>query len=234
MKKSELNQNIHLSEGNIKSKSTDDVMFLTWSLPCKITCPYSTDMCRKRCFAQKNENFGNVVNSRKRNLEETKKDSFVADMINWIDYYLDSNKAIEKKIFIRIHTSGDIYSLDYFIKLINITNHYKEDDRILFQAYTKSMPIINYYIQDYKSTYGNEFSDKEILEDINIHFVWSIWNDTPEEYTSRAIELGLQTFTALSKQEIENKKNVFVCQGDCGNCKQCYTGKAKEIVIPYH
>jgi hypothetical protein len=234
MKKSELNQNIHLSEGNIKSKNTDDVVFLTWSLPCKITCPYSTEMCRKRCFAQKNQYFKSVLDSRMRNLEETKKDSFVKDMIDHLEYHLSRPKMNNKKIFVRIHTSGDIYNLDYFIKWINITNHFREDNRILFQAYTKSMPIVNYYIQDYKSTYGDEFSDKDILDDINIHFVWSIWNDTPKEYTDRAIELGLQTFTALSKQEIEDKKGVFVCGGDCGHCKQCYTGKAKEIVIPYH
>ena len=57
MKKSELNQNIHLSEGNIKSKCTDEVLFLTWSLPSGETCPYATDMCKRRCFAKKNESF---------------------------------------------------------------------------------------------------------------------------------------------------------------------------------
>ncbi|MCE5220894.1 MAG: hypothetical protein LLF98_06390 [Clostridium sp.] len=235
LKKSELNQNIHLSEGNIKSKCTDDVMFLTWSLPCKITCPYATKMCRKHCFAQKNQYFKTVLDSRMRNFEEAKKDTFVEDMINHLKYQLSRKKSQDKIIYVRIHTSGDFFNLDYFIKWINITNYFRNNKKILFQAYTKSIPIMNYYIQDYKTTYGYEFSDREILEDINIHFVWSIWEDTPKEYTDRAKELELQTFTAIPKKEIENVNNkIFICKGDCGNCKQCYVGKAKEIVIPIH
>lgn len=64
IKKSELNQNIHLSEGNIKSKCTDNIIFLTWSLPSRTTCPYATKMCKSKCFAKKNESFKRVRKSR--------------------------------------------------------------------------------------------------------------------------------------------------------------------------
>lgn len=236
MKKSDLNQNIHLSEGNIKSKNTNEVVFLTWSLPSKITCPYATEMCKKRCFAKKNETFKCVRDSRHRNLEETKKETFVQDMINHLEYQLQRPKMKDKKMFVRIHTSGDFYSLNYLIKWINITEYFKGNNKILFQAYTKSMPILYYYFEDYKSTYGNEFSNKDILEDINIHFVWSIWHDTPKEYNIIAKLLEMQTFKALPKKEIDESVNngAFLCNGDCGNCKECYTGKSKAIVIPYH
>ena len=88
------------------------------------------------------------------------------------------------------------------------------------------MPILKEYIED----------NKIRLEDINIHFVWSIWHDTPVEYTEHAKYLNMQTFTALPKEEIEAavRNGAFLCEGDCGNCKECYTGKSKEIVIPYH
>lgn len=236
MKKSELNQNIHLSEGNIKSKCTDDVMFLTWSLPSRKTCPYSTEMCRKRCFAKKNETFTGVRLSRERNLEETKKDTFVQDMINHLEYHLSRPKAKDKRVFVRIHTSGDFYNLDYLIKWYYITDHFRNNNKILFQAYTKSMPIIVDYINEYCKNYGYEFKPKEIIDDINIHFVWSIWDDTPQEYTETAIDLELQTFTALPKNKIPLAINhgSFLCNGDCGNCKECYTGDSLKIVIPYH
>lgn len=221
IKKSELNQNIHLSEGNIKSKCTDNTMFLTWSLPSRETCPYSTAECRKRCFAKKNETFKSVRESRNKNLAETKKETFVSDMIKHFEYQLQRPKSQDKLIIVRIHTSGDFYSLDYFKKWVNIADHFGNNDKILFQAYTKSMPILQQYDE---------------IRNIPIHLVWSIWHDTPNEYTEKAIEFGLQTFTALPKDEIavavENK--AFLCNGDCGNCKECYTGKSKEIVIPYH
>lgn len=236
MKKSELNSNIHLSEGNIKSSGTDEIMFLTWSLPSKITCPYSTDLCRKKCFAKKNETFQSVRASREKNLEETNKDTFIQDMINHLEYHLSRPKAKDKKIFVRIHTSGDYYNLDYLIKWVYISEHFKGNDKILFQSYTKSMPILAAYIDEHIRLYGDEFTPKEIIEDINIHFVWSIWNDTPKEYTDVALGLGMQTFTALPKEdiEIEVAKGSFNCNGDCGNCKECYTGKSLQIVIPYH
>jgi hypothetical protein len=55
-------------------------------------------------------------------------------------------------------------------------------------------------------------------------------------YTAYAKELGLTTFTAKPKKEIETAINdgYFLCQGNCGNCKACYKGKVPKIVIPYH
>lgn len=228
MKKSELNKNIHLSEGNIKSKETDDVLFLTWSLPSRKTCPYSTEMCRKRCFAKKNENFSGVRLSRERNLEETKKDSFTQDMINHLEYHLSRPKVKGKNVFVRIHTSGDFFSVDYLKKWVSVANYFKGNDNILFQAYTKSMPILEEYL--------NSDNSKKDISDINIKFVWSIWNDTPNEYTSSALKLNMQTFKALPKDEVlvEESNGSFVCKGDCGLCKECYTGTSHKIVIPYH
>lgn len=246
--KSKLNPNIHLNEGNIKSKCTDEIIFLTWSLPSKITCPYKTKLCERKCFAKKNERFKNVRDSRRRNLEETKKNSFVQDMINILKYQLKRPKTKNKKIFVRIHTSGDFYNLDYFEKWIKIANYFKGNDKILFQAYTKSMPILYEYFypndscEEYNNWYGNWDENpsivhaKETLKNINIHFVWSIWADTPKDQTLFAKGIGLQTFTTLPKSKIQNavSNGTFECKGDCGNCRQCYIGKVKSIVIPYH
>jgi hypothetical protein len=243
MKKIELNQNIHLSEGNIKSKATDEVEFLTFSLRSKITCPYSTAECRKRCFAQKNETFKGVRDSRDRNFAETKKETFVKDMIDILEFQLQRKKMKGKKIFVRIHTSGDFYNVEYFRKWVEITDYFKGNDRILFQAYTKSMPIIYEWLYPDDSVEEYEWVNdepiiyaQEEIKKINIHLVWSIWHDTKAEYTRFAKQIGLQTFTALPKEEIPLavKNGTFECLGDCGNCRQCYTGKSKTVVIPYH
>lgn len=239
MKKIILNPNIHLSEGNIKSKGTDDVMFLTWSLPSKITCPYATEMCKKRCFAKKNETFKSVRFSREKNFEETKKDSFVKDMIDHLEYHLSRPKAKDKKIFVRIHTSGDFYSYEYFNKWYEVATHFKGNEKILFQAYTKSIDYVYWWITGEGTLADYEVTDSEVedaLEELNIHLVYSIWKDTEQCDIDLAENLGLQTFTALPKEEIDLavKEGSFLCNGDCGNCKECYTGDSLEIVIPYH
>lgn len=239
MKKNELNQNICLSERNTKSKGTDDTIFLTWSIPSRVTCPYATKLCSKKCFAKKNENFKRTRESRGKNLAETYKDTFTQDMINHFEYHLQRPKARGKLIIVRIHTSGDFYNLEYFKKWVDIAEHFKNNENILFQTYTKSMPII----MDYMKWYENEYNCKYGVEDyeffmqgINIHFVWSVWQDTNEDYTELAHDMGLQTFIALPKDEIEVevKNGAFLCRGDCGHCKECYTGNSKSVVIPYH
>lgn len=237
MKKSELNPNIHLSEGNIKSKSTDDIIFLTWSLPCRVTCPYATELCKKKCFAKKNETFQGVRDSRQKNLEETKKDTFVKDMINHLEYHLNRPKTNGKRIFVRIHTSGDFYNEEYFEKWYQIARHFKGNEKILFQAYTKSIIYVYEWIKGDFQDY--EICDSEVedaLEELNIHLVYSIWHDTEQSDIDLAENIGLQTFTALPKQEIESavEDGAFLCNGDCGNCRECYTGKSLQVVIPYH
>ena len=233
--KTQLNTKIHLSQGNIKSKCTDDTVFLTWSLPSQKTCPYATALCKKKCFAKKNETFKTVMASRESNLDETQKETFINDMITHLEYHLQRPSIKNKKVFVRIHTSGDFYNLDYFKKWIIIADHFADNNNILFQAYTKSMPIILDFLRE-ESKDDNIETMKQILKNINIHLVWSIWHDTPKEYNTWAYKLEMQTFTALPKQEIEEEvnKGSFLCNGDCGNCKECYVGKSLQIVIPYH
>lgn len=87
-------------------------------------------MCKKRYFTKKNETFSGFKLSRERNLEETKKESFVKDMINHLEYHLSRPKAKDKRMFVRIHTIGDFYNLDDFIKWVYISEHLEENDRI--------------------------------------------------------------------------------------------------------
>lgn len=241
--KKNLNKNIHLSEGNLQSKTTNDSLFLTWSLPSKVTCPFSTNMCRTKCFAKKNETFATVRESRKKNLEETKKETFVSDMIKHLEYHLQRPKAKDKSIFIRIHTSGDFYSLEYFEKWIEIARHFRNNEKISFQAYTKSIQYVwKWIVGDLEEEFITEQKVSDGLDEIDIHLVYSIWNDTDKEDINIATELLsvenqiMQTFTALPKEEIPEaiKQGYFLCEGDCGNCKECYTGDSEKIVIPYH
>lgn len=216
---------MYFGEGNIKSKNNDRVLFLTWSLPSRKTCPYATNKCKTKYFARKNENFPNVLSSREKNLEETYGKNFEKNIINYLEKYLNKKKCINKEVIIRIHTSGDFYSLEYFKKWIKVADYFKDNNKILFQAYTKSMPILIKYLNE-----GNYF------EDINIHFVWSAWEDTNYIYTKIAKDLDMQIFTTipLRKEKEWNDKGYFICRGDCGNCKACYSKKIKKIAIPIH
>lgn len=213
--------NMHFGEGNLRSVQNDDYCYLTWSLPSKVTCPYATEMCKTKCFAKKNETFKSVRESRTKNYEESKKTTFTTNVIELIDKYLSKKKCNNKLVIVRIHTSGDFYNEEYLNKWVEIANHYKNDTRIQFQAYTKSVVFLK---------------DK-ILNDINIHFVYSQWDDTNINDVEVAKSLNLPIFYATSREKVEEAKKcgVYCCpKTSDGKCKECYKNNHKLILVSYH
>ena len=131
---------MNLLTQNAKMKKTsreNNTRIYNFSIPAyktksgKMTCPFAKD-CIKYCYAQK----GNYIRFPKTQqlMEEkykiTKQDNFILLM----------NEEIKKKraTHIRIHDSGDFYSIKYLIKWIDIATQNKD---IIFYAYTKSIPF---------------------------------------------------------------------------------------------
>ena len=140
---------MYISKGN---KKTGKV--LIWSLPAKKTCPGSTEMCRKNCYAKKAEKqFPPVLPCRELNLESTKWDSFEAQMILRI-----AKMTQRREYLFRIHESGDFYNQDYLDKWKRIAAALPN---IKFLAFTKS--------------YHLDFSDTPE----NLRIVVSVFPDSP-------------------------------------------------------
>lgn len=208
---------IRLTNGNMKLVDDDKYIFLQFNLLSSVTCPYATESCRKKCYANKAERiYKNTRQSRTSNCTESKGKHFVNDMIAHISLELIKTRRTKQKIIFRIHESGDFYSKAYFRKWVEITNHFKGNKNIIFQAYTKSLPYLK----------------GEILEEINIKFVFSIWDDTDKKQIALSEKLGLTTFKAVV--ETKTVKDAYICKGKCQTCKECYIGKEKNIVVKIH
>ena len=216
--KNDLNQNIYLSEGNIVLKQNEDYGFLVFNLIARECCPYATELCKKVCYGRgSQELFKRVYNVRKNNFEESLKDTFVNDMINIINFNLQRKKYKNKTILFRIHEAGDFYSQEYTDKWFDIANYFKDEKRIIFQCYTKSLPFIK---------------DKEFLS--NFKIMYSIMPDTKSEDIEVAKGLGLNTFTAIPVRDFEQLENENIkCKGDCSRCKECYIGN-KDMIVEFH
>ena len=215
--KKELNKNLYLGDGNIKLMGTDKIRFLTWSIPPKITCPFKTNLCEYLCYAALEElRYPNVKNSRVRNLYESQKQYFVRDMIKLISYNLQRPKYKDKILYLRIHEAGDFYSLSYQKCWELIALYFKDNKRIYFQAYTKSLPFL-------------KLID---LNNSNIKYVFSIMDDTQQKQIDEADQLHLTTFKALHQTKITSDDNV--CPGVCGPCVKCYKGEQQNIIVALH
>jgi len=129
---------MNLLTQNAKMKKTskeNKAKIFNFSIPAyktkegKITCPFA-DSCVKYCYAQK----GNYTRFPKIQelMEEKYKISKTAEFIPLMNEEIKKKKATH----IRIHDSGDFYSIAYLNKWISIANDNKE---VIFYAYTKSI-----------------------------------------------------------------------------------------------
>lgn len=187
--------NIYLSTGNIKMKNV-----LIFSLPAIITCPYSTEQCKSKCYARKAERgmYPTVLPSRHKNLEETYSPVFAQNMIESITKM--NSKRKKYKMF-RIHESGEFYNRSYFEKWLEIIRHFPD---ITFLAFTKS-PFVREYL--------------DVLPE-NFVLYHSVWPDTKKENIVWELPLAL----AGDCSKIYNKE-VFECPGKCDNCHYCFNKK---------
>jgi len=131
---------MNLLTQNAKMKKTskeNKAKIFNFSIPAyktrsgKITCPFA-DSCVKFCYAQKGNytRFPKIQDLMEQKYKISKTNNFIPLM----------NEEIQKKkvTHIRIHDSGDFYSIAYLNKWVEIANDNKE---VIFYAYTKSIPF---------------------------------------------------------------------------------------------
>jgi hypothetical protein len=169
--------------------------FFIWNLPCRVTCPGKTEICSKKCYANKAERmYPNVRNSRMENFETSKLEDFADRMIRKIWVMQDENSSFAG--FFRIHESGDFYSQKYLEDWKKIC---KEFPDIKFLAFTKSFHL--------------DFNN--IPE--NMQVIMSIFPDTNMENVPK----GFLRAYAGDCKEMDNIK-MLECPGNCDTCGMCW------------
>jgi len=125
-----LTQNSKLKKTSIENK----MRVMNFSLPAyktitgKTVCPFAKD-CIKYCYAQKgNYRYPSVIKGLNNRYELSKTAEFVPKM--------NATITLERPTHVRIHDSGDFYSIAYLNKWVTIANDNKE---VIFYAYTKSI-----------------------------------------------------------------------------------------------
>lgn len=205
---------LNVSKGNKKLVKNENTDFIIWNLPTIVTCPYRTEACEHACYARKAERvYPQVLPSRMVNLEESKKNAFVADMIYTIMSIASRSK--KQEIIVRIHESGDFYNQEYTSKWLAIMNACKDDSRIRFIAYTKSF----------------KYFDGIVLPE-NFSLRASIWNDTSEKQLAIVRRNNWNIYTAVPKFTENDTFTQCRCK-DCATCGKCWSAD-KDIRCEIH
>lgn len=211
---------MYLSTGNHKLKATQNIKFLIWNIPAQSTCPYSTCLCRKYCYAQKAERlYPQVLACREQNLQDSKQDNFVETMIQEICKYINRRTWRNKQVLFRIHESGDFYNREYTKKWVAIAKAFPS---VRFLAFTKSLEF---------------FSGIELPENFTVRF--SVWADTNHDDLSNAI-VNYPMYSCIEKGTyealLEKQGEVEKCDCDlgCGECGKCWDKDLKLIFAKLH
>lgn len=203
--------------GNKKLRNSEKVRFMIWSLPAVITCPYATAECIKKCYAKKAEiAYPNVLKSRNRNLEMSKSQDFILNMIFTIETELATSKYNGKKVVFRIHESGDFYSKEYAMAWLEVAKHFT--NRVTFMAYTKSLVF---------------FKGEEIPENMVIRA--SVWSDTDKSQLALIEEMDLPIYTAVEKGFNFQVNGFSKCRcDDCATCGMCWNKSVRKNACVIH
>ncbi len=102
-----------------------------WSIPAVETCPGSTAVCRKLCYALRHRfRFASVKDRLAWNRRQCDRPDFVERMIAEI--------RSSGVLVLRIHVAGDFYDVGYVRKWLNIV---RRSPRVRFYAYSRSWRI---------------------------------------------------------------------------------------------
>lgn len=215
-----LKEVFYVSDRNKKLQSDEHVLFLIWNIPAIVTCPYRTAHCEAACYAVKAEKqYPDVIPCRTRNFEFSRTEYFVPAMIRFITLKLKGLKK-GRKIFFRIHESGDFYNVFYAAKWVEIAKHFSNDDRIVFLAYTKSIVM---------------FDKMDVPTNMIIRS--SLWDDTKAELVEYTNAHDMPIYTAADADVVAQmvKAGWFKCECEnCATCRACYSSLIKKIVCVIH
>jgi hypothetical protein len=200
---------------NFRSKATKQGNHITFgnkkmtipifSIPALKTCPGSTALCRKYCYAKKAEElFPNVRSKRTRNLALTKTPAFVDAIVS----ELSNNPFMP---YVRIHESGDFYNQAYLDKWFEVCRRMPEKT---FLAFTKAFNL--------------DYSKKPK----NLKLYYSVFPDScnvPKTGKKAITTIHYKSFTGTNP----DVGKAAHCSGYCDTCLVCFIGK-QNVSFPVH
>lgn len=120
-------------------------VFFNFNLPAIKTCP-SRGECEKFCYATQGRYiFGSVVDSMEKHYLKSLQPWFVDVMDEEIKWRNRNARRKHCDLYVRVHDSGDYYSIAYARKWIEIA---KRNPDVIFYSYTKCISMWHHLIDN--------------------------------------------------------------------------------------
>lgn len=246
MEKLFYDKRLFFSFGNAKI----DKNIAIFSLPAGHTCRFARDClsqadkntgkiidgknCRFRCYAASEEAmYPNARNSRWYNYDLLKEKKTIQELSDIIQNSLPFKRGI-----LRIHSSGDFFSENYFLAWLNVALNNKS---IIFYGYTKCSPFLVKYIKqiptNFRFTVSKGGTRDDLINKHKLKFVDTVFSI--KEAREKGLVLDHDDFLAIKGK----KPFALLIHGtqpknsDAGKAmsilrKQGWTGYSRNRIIP--
>ena len=211
------------------NETGEKIRYAQFNTRAILDCPFRSKGCEIVCYATKgNHQFPSVKDSRSRSYEESKKEDFPLRIAYTIRYHLTTKRYKGTIMVIRIHESGDFYSLQYLRKWIQIWKDL-EDENVRFVFYTKSFPFFLMLTEEEKESIRRMMKAGKLSMNLSI-------DDTTNKRQKMAYLDMLKEFPLANTYRVTEKVSEKDDKCDCENCAKCgacnkATGKEKVVEI---
>lgn len=196
-----------------------------------VDCPFRSKGCEAVCYATKgNHQFPSVKTSRENSYNVSKEENFADKMEYTINYHMQTKRYKGKIMIIRIHESGDFYSLQYLKKWVAIWERFCGKDNVHFVFYTKSFRFFLMLNENEKEIIRKMMKSGQLS--INL----SIDDTTTPEQISAYLQMKKE-FPLSNTYRVTEKVSATDDKCDCANCAKCGAcnkAQGKEKVVEIH
>lgn len=196
-------------------------------------CPFRSAGCESVCYATKgNHVFPSVQESRERSYNDSRRADF-ADAMTWtITTEKKSKRYMNAEMIIRVHESGDFYSIQYLKKWVKVWERFTDNDGVTFVMYTKSFPFFLMLDDDEKDIIRKAMREGVLSINLSMDDTFS-----PEQRKAylRMIAEFPQANTYYCTENVDDVKHDEVCDcADCAKCGTCNKCTGKTTVVKIH
>lgn len=193
----------------------EKIRYAQWNTRAIKDCPFRSAGCEVVCYATKgNHVFPSVKQSREKSFEQTKRHDFTDAMVYTIHTEKQSKRYADAEMRIRIHESGDFYSVQYLRKWVYVWNKFHSGDGVAFTLYTKSFPFFLMLTPEQIQIIREAMEDGILAINLSVDDT-----TTPEQW--RAMFAVLALFPKANIYRITEKFTDDDDQCDCADCAKC-------------
>lgn len=225
--------------GNDKLRDYDDAetgtayRYAQFNTRAVLDCPFRSAGCERVCYATKGRhNCENVKASRSRSADASRRADFAEAMTYTIKVEKQAGRYAGKVMLIRIHESGDFYSVQYLRKWVRVWAALADADGVQFVFYTKSFPFFLKLTDAEKDVIRDAMRAGRLSMNLSM-------DDTTSAEQRRAYLKMLKEYplanTYYCTTDVDAVDHDTVCDcADCAKCGTCNKAQGKRTVVKIH